>query len=128
MNVPAPGILELARVLTHVSQRAHSAAGAAAVRALQPQTARAWLEAEHRRVGAMRTLITGDGAYTPEPIPDLSGPLARLRIAGASWSAEELRHGGVFLRSSRRTRDALREPLRPAIARAVLAPFADALL
>jgi len=128
MNVHALGILELARVLTHVSQRAHSAAGAAAVRALQPQRDRAWLEAEHRRVGAMRTLITGDGAYTPEPIPDLSGPLARLRIAGASWSAEELRHGGVFLRSSRRTRDALRDPRRPAIARAVLAPFADALL
>ena len=128
MNVHALGILELARVLTHVSQRAHSAPGAAAVRALRPQTDRGWIDAEHRRVGAMRTLIAGDGPYTPEPIPELTSALARLRIAGATWTAEELRHGGTFLRSSRRTREALRDPRRPAIARAVLAPLAEQLV
>lgn len=128
MNTHALGILELARVLTHVSQRAHSAPGAAAVRALRPQVERAWIDAEHRRVAAMRTLIAGDAPYTPEPIPDLTAALVRLRIAGATWSAEELRNGGTFLRSSRRTREALRDPRRPAIARAVLAALADDLV
>ncbi len=128
MNTHALGILELSRVLLHVSQRAHSSPGAAAVRALRPISVRDALEAEHRRVGAMRTLISGDGAYTPEKIPDLGAPLARLRVAGATWSAEELLHGATFLRSSRRTRDALRDPRRPAIARAILAPLADALI
>jgi DNA mismatch repair protein MutS2 len=49
-------------------------------------------------------------------------------VEGASWSAEELLQGATFLRSSRRTREALRDPRRPAIARAILAPLADALL
>jgi DNA mismatch repair protein MutS2 len=128
MNRHALGILELARVLAHVSQRAHSAPGAAAVRALEPMHDAGALEAEHRRVGAMRALISGEQPYTPEPIPELTGPLARLRVEGASWSAEELRQGAVFLRSSRRTRDALRDPRKPAIARAILATLTDALL
>jgi DNA mismatch repair protein MutS2 len=128
MNVHALGILELARVLAFVSQRAHSAPGAAAVRALRPQGDRRWIEAEHRRVGAMRALIAGDAPYAPEPIPELAAALARLRVAGASWSADELRQGGIVLRSSRRTRDALRDPRRPALARALLAPLAERLL
>jgi DNA mismatch repair protein MutS2 len=128
MNRHALGILELARVLAHVSQRAHSAPGAAAVRALEPLGDRAAIEDEHRRVGAMRTLIAGDAPYTPEAIPDLAPALARLRVDGAVWSADELRLGALFLRSSRRTRDALREPRRSAMARAILAPLAGALL
>jgi hypothetical protein len=46
MNVHALGILELARVLSHVSQRAHSAPGGASVRALVPLTDRDALHAE----------------------------------------------------------------------------------
>ncbi len=128
MNAHALGILELARVLTHVSQRAHSSPGAAAVRALTPSRVIDEVTAEHRRVSAMRTLITGEPAWTPEPIPDLAAPLARLRVEGVSWNALELLHGATLLRSSRRTRDALRDPRRHALPRAVLQPFADALL
>lgn len=128
MNVHALGILELARVLSHVSQQAHSAPGGAAVRALVPLTDRDALDAEHRRVGAMRTMIGAEPVYTPERIPDLAAPLARLRVAGSSWTAEELLHGVTFLRSSRRTREALRDARRPAIARAILAPYVDVLV
>ncbi len=128
MNAHALGILELDRVLLHVSQRAHSSPGAAAVRALRPSKELAWLEAEHRRVGAMRTLLAGEPAWTPEQIPELTGAISRLRVEGASWTAGELLHGATFLRSSRRTREALRDVRRNMMARAVLASFADDLL
>ncbi|MCU0618031.1 MAG: hypothetical protein MUD17_13240, partial [Gemmatimonadaceae bacterium] len=49
----------------------------------------------------------------PGSTPSTDAALARLRVAGATWTAEELRHGGTFLRSSRRTREALRDPRRP---------------
>ncbi len=128
MNAHALGILELGRVLLHVSQRAHSNPGAAAVRALFPSPDIRWVEAEHRRVAAMRSLIGGEPAWTPEQIPELSSAIARLRVDGVSWTAPELLHGAMLLRSSRRTRDALRDVRRNAMARAVLAPFADALI
>ncbi len=128
MNAHALGILELDRVLLHVSQRAHSSPGAAAVRALRPSKDIEWLEAEHRRVGAMRTLLTGDPAWMPEQIPELHAAISRLRVEGASWTAGELLHGATFLRSSRRTRDALRDARRNMMARAVLASFANDLL
>lgn len=128
MNVHALGILELTRVLTHVSQRAHSAPGAAAVRALVPIADREALNVEHRRVSAMRTIISSEPTYLPAQIPELAAPLARLRVSGSSWTAGELLHGATFLRSSRRTREALRDVRRPAIARAVLATYTDALL
>ena len=128
MNAHALGILELGRVLQHVSQRAHSSPGAAAVRALSPSRDIAWVEAEHRRVAAMRTLISGEPTWTPEQIPELSSAIARLRVEGVSWTAPELLQGATFLRSSRRTRDALRDIRRNAMARAVLVSFADALI
>lgn len=128
MNTHALHILELGRVLAHVAQRAHSAPGAAAVRALLPHRDRAWIATEHRRVHAMRTLVTGEPGWSAEPVPELTEALARLRIAGTMWSAEELWHGGVLLRSSRRTRDALRDARRPAIARAVLEYLAEQLV
>lgn len=128
MNAHALGILELDRVLLHVSQRAHSSPGAAHVRSLRPSRDIDWLEAEHRRVAAMRTLLSGEPAWTPEQIPELHAAISRLRVEGASWTAGELLHGATFLRSSRRTRDALRDVRRNMMARAVLASFADDLL
>ncbi len=128
MNGHALAILELSRVLAHVSQRAHSTPGAAAVRALAPATQLDAVQAEHRRVSAMRTLLASEPAWTAEQIPDLAAPLARLRVEGASWTAAELLQGAVFLRSSRRMREALNEPRRNAMARAVLQSFADALV
>jgi DNA mismatch repair protein MutS2 len=125
VNQHALGLLELPRLLDLVAERAASAPGAARVRALAPSSDLAWLEAEHRRVGAVRAMLGGDLAWTPEPVPELAGPITRLRVIGSVWSGEELVAGGILLRSARRTRDALRDERRPAIIRAVLGMFAE---
>lgn len=120
MNAHALGILEFSRLLAYVAGRANSAPGAAAVRALTPRSDRAWIDAEQRRVAAMRGLVESDIGWVSEPIPELSESLKRLRIEGLAWNAIELLHGATLLRSSRRTRDALRDPRRPAILLAIL--------
>ena len=128
MNPHALAVLEFPRVLGLVADRASSALGAARVRALQPTADRASLDGEHARVAAMRALAAAEGGWTPEPIPDLTQALARLRIGGTAWSGPELLGGLTLLRSSRRTQDALRDPRRTSVATAVLAPLADRLL
>lgn len=128
MNAHALGILEFPRLLAHVAGRASSAPGAAAVRALVPRADREWIEGEHARVSAVRALVTSDLGWPSEPIPELSEALKRLRIAGLSWSALELLQGATLLRSSRRMREALRDPRRPAITLALLSSFAQALV
>src|SRR6185295_15081571 len=125
MNAHALGILEFPRLLELVAERAASAPGAARVRALTPSADLGWLEAEHRRVAAVRALLGGDLAWSPEPVPELGGPINRLRVIGSVWNGAELAAGAVLLRSARRTRDALRDERRPALVRAVLAPFGD---
>ncbi|MFL5607699.1 MAG: endonuclease MutS2, partial [Gemmatimonadaceae bacterium] len=125
MNAHALGILELPRLLDLVAERASSVPGAARVRALTPSADLAWLETEHRRVAAVRALIGGEPAWSPEPVPELGGPIQRLRVIGSVWSGVELMAGALLFRSARRTRDALRDDRRPAVIRAVLAPFAD---
>ena len=120
MNAHALGILEYPRLLDLVAGFAASAPGAARVRALVPSADLDWLEAEHRRVGAVRGLLGGDLPWHPEPVPELAEPLTRLRVAGIMWSAPELLAGAVLLRSARRTREALRDERRPAVLRAVL--------
>lgn len=125
MNAHALGILELPRLLDLVAERAASAPGAARVRALQPSSDLPWLEAEHRRVGAVRSLLAGDLPWAPEPVPELDGPINRLRVIGSLWTGPELVAGALLLRSARRTRDALRDDRHPAVLRAVLAPFAE---
>jgi DNA mismatch repair protein MutS2 len=128
MNAHALGILEFPRLLAHVAGHAHSAPGAAAVRALVPRTDRAWIEAEHARVGAMRSLVSSDAGWPSEPIPELGEALKRLRIEGLSWTAVELQQGAILLRSSRRTREALRDPRRPVVVVAFLVSFTGALV
>lgn len=128
MNAHALGILEFPRLLAHVAGRAHSAPGAAAVRSLAPRADRAWIEAEHARVGAMRSLVSSDAGWASEPIPELGEALKRLRIEGLLWTAVELQQGAILLRSSRRTREALRDPRRPAVVVAFLVPFSTALV
>lgn len=128
MNAHALGILEYPRLLAHVAGRASSAPGAAAVRALAPRTDRGWIEAEHTRVGAVRALISSELGWPTESIPDLGEPLRRLRIEGLTWTAVELLHGATLLRSSRRVRDALRDPRRPGITLAILTDYAAALI
>ncbi|HWZ58302.1 MAG TPA: endonuclease MutS2 [Gemmatimonadaceae bacterium] len=128
MNRHALGVLEFPRVLDLVAARATSTVGAARVQALEPQADRGWVEREHARVTAVRALVADEGGWAPEPVPDLADPLARLRIEGVAWTGLELLAGATLLRSARRTREALREERRPAMARAVLAPIADRLL
>ncbi len=120
MNAHALAVLEFPRVLDLVADRASSGLGSARVRALAPRTDRAWLDAEHARVAAVRALRAGETPWHPEPVPDVTAALARLRVAGSRWTGEELRAGGLLLRSSRRTREALADPKTPPVARAVL--------
>jgi DNA mismatch repair protein MutS2 len=128
MNAHALGILEYPRMLAHVAGRANSAPGAAAVRALAPRRDRDWIEAEHARVGAMRALVASDLPWPTEPIPELGEPLRRLRIEGLTWTAIELLQGAMLMRSSRRVRDALRDPRRPRITVAYLQAYLDQLI
>jgi DNA mismatch repair protein MutS2 len=125
MNAHALGILEFPRLLDLVADLAASAPGAARVRALAPSADLSWLESEHRRVAAVRALIGGDPPWAPEPVPELTGPIQRLRVIGSVWSGPELLSGAVLLRSARRTGEALRDERRPAVARAVLGTFAE---
>jgi DNA mismatch repair protein MutS2 len=115
-------------VLDVVAGFATSDLGAARIRALTPTTDLSALEREHARVAATRTAIQGDEPWTPGPLPDLTSPLQRLRVLGSLWTGPELIDGATMLRTSRRTQLALRDPKRPAIIRAVLAPLIDQLL
>lgn len=76
----------------------------------------------------MRSLVESESGWVSEAIPELGEPLKRLRIEGLTWSALELLQGAILLRSSRRTRDALRDPRRPAMTIALLKDFAAALI
>ncbi len=127
MNHHALDVLEFPRVLDLVARRAHTALGAERVRALEPTTERQWLLDEHARVAAVRSMLGGDQAWAPEPLPDLRGPLRRLRVEGSRWTARELLDAALLLRSSRLTDDALRDPRRPRIVTAVLGPLASRL-
>ena len=86
------------------------------------------MEREHARIAAVRSLRAGEPPWHPEVVPDLRQPLERLRVAGVSWNAGELHAAIQLLRSSRRTREALRDEKRPAAARAMLAPLVDGLI
>ena len=128
MNAHALGILEFPRMLAHVAGRANSGPGAAAVRKLAPRRDREWIEAEHARVGAMRALVSSELTWPTEPIPDLGEALRRLRIEGLTWTALELLQGATLIRSSRRVREALRDPRRPRITVAYLQAYLDQLI
>jgi DNA mismatch repair protein MutS2 len=127
MNRHALGVIEFAEVLALVAGRASSTLGAAHVNALAPGDDLPWLESEHARVAAMRALIAAEMGWNQEPIPDVTGPLERLRVIGSRLSGRELLDMATLLRSSRRTIDALRDPRRPAVSVAVLGPIASRL-
>jgi DNA mismatch repair protein MutS2 len=128
MNSHALAVLEFPRVLGVVAERASSSLGARRLRSAQPTTDLDWLASEHRRVAAMRALVGSEGGWSPEPLPDLTEPLARLRVLGTVWSAPELLAAGTLLRSSRRTRESLSDAKRPPVVAAVLAPLTDRLV
>jgi DNA mismatch repair protein MutS2 len=128
MNAHALAVLEFPRALEVVAGFATSDLGAASVRARTPTTDADALSREHGRVTAMRDALVGDDPWRPDPIPDLTAALARLRVLGSIWSGQELMAAATLLRSSRRTQMRLRDPKRPAIVRAMLAPLIDALI
>jgi len=128
MNAHALSVLEFPRVLEVVAGFAASDLGAARVRSLTPTTDTAVLDREHARVAAVRETLGGDDPWRPDPVPDLSGPLTRLRVIGSLWTGPELMSAATLLRSSRRTQQRLRDPKRPAIVRAMLAPLLDVLI
>ena len=76
-------------------------------------------------MAAVRSLHGGEPVWRPEPVPELSGAIQRLRVVGSVWNGQKLVSGGVLLRSARRTRDALRDDRRSPVIKAVLGPFAD---
>jgi DNA mismatch repair protein MutS2 len=121
VNPHGLSVLEFPRVIDIVAGHASSELGAARVRALEPRNDRAWLESEHARVAAVKSLVTGDEPWNPSPIVDVGAALKRLRVEGVSLPATELLGIGVLLRSSRLTALALRDEHRPVVARAVLA-------
>jgi DNA mismatch repair protein MutS2 len=130
VNRHALGVLEYPRLLDEVASRAASELGAARVRLLEPTTDRDWIEREHARVAAVRTLRSGDSPWHLDRVPDahLRSALDRLRISGLTWSAAELLGAHQLLRSARRTREVLQDDKRPTAARAVLAPFMSDLI
>ena len=128
MNRHALAVLEFPRVLEEVAGRARSGLGAERVRSLWPSTDRSWIEREHSRIAAVRALRGVEPPWSPEPVPDLRQALEKLRVVGLTWSVVELHGSAQLLRSSRRTREALRDEKRPAAARAVLASLTERLL
>ena len=123
MNLHGLSVVEFPAVLEVVAGRASSMLGADRVRASSPSTDRTWIQAEHERVQAMRSLMTGEPRWDPEPIPDVRVAAGRLRVEGTSLDAASLLSVAILLRSSRRAMAALRDDKRPAIARAVLGGF-----
>jgi DNA mismatch repair protein MutS2 len=100
----------------------------ALVRRLEPNTTARNPVRACSRCGGARAIIQGSSRGIPSRCPISSSLLARLRVEGVVWNGGELLAGAQLLRSSRRTRDALRDERRPTLARAVLAPLADRLL
>ncbi len=128
MNSHALSVLELPRVLDVVAGFASSNLGAASVRALVPSADIAHLEREHARVSAMRAALDDKEPWRPDPIPDLTDALARLRVIGSLWNGGELIATASLLRSSRRTQLSLGDVRRPPIVRALLSPLLNVLI
>ncbi|HEV7705535.1 MAG TPA: endonuclease MutS2 [Gemmatimonadaceae bacterium] len=128
MNKHALGVLEYSRVLDVLADRATSALGAARIRALEPRRDIDWMETEQRRIVAMRAVVTSENGWHPEPIPDLTVSLARLRALGSLWTGDELTRGAQLLRSSRITKEALGGTGAGAVVSAVLHPFVQPLV
>ncbi|MEP7065765.1 MAG: MutS2/Smr-associated SH3 domain-containing protein, partial [Gemmatimonadota bacterium] len=128
MNKHALGVLEYSRVLDVLADRATSALGAARIRTMEPRQDLEWMQSEQRRVVATRAVVNAENGWHPEPIPDLTVSLARLRAIGSSWTGDELVRGAQLLRSSRRTKEALGGTGASAVVSALLHPFVQPLV
>ena len=128
MNPHALQVIEFPAALDLVADRASSALGAERLRSFTPKPEKDWLDREHSRVAVARALLDDEPGWSPQPVPDVRPPLARLRVEGASLSAADLLALGQLLRSSRLTVDSLRGDRIPALSRALLARELEALL
>lgn len=126
MNRHALGVLEFDSALALVAGHASSSLGAERVRNLAPRQDRAWIEREHARVAAMRSLAEGDARWHPQQMFDIRPALSRLRVEGATLSAAELLGIRGLLRSSRVSAESLRDDRLPAVSIALLRAELDA--
>jgi DNA mismatch repair protein MutS2 len=127
MNAHALGVLEFSQALDLVAGFASSPLGAERVRESSPRSDRDWIERELARVAAMRALAEGDAAWHPQQLFDIRPSLARLRVEGASLSAQDLLSLRGFLRSSRLTVESFKRDRVPALATAMIKPEIDSL-
>ncbi len=72
MNLHALAVLEFPRVLDEVAGRAGSELGAARVRALLPSREHAWIQREHSRVTAVRSLRESEPPLRAVPLSSLA--------------------------------------------------------
>lgn len=126
MNRHALGVLEFFPTLDLVAGFAGSPLGAERIRSLSPVADRLWIEREHSRVSAARSIVEGDAGWRPQQVHDIRGALSRLRVEGASLSAGELHGVHSFLRASRLSRDGFADDRIPAVSLALLRPELDA--
>jgi len=127
VNVHALSVLEFPRVLDVVAGRATSELGAERVRSLKPSIDRSWIEREHSRVAAVRSIATGDQGWSTVAIPDARESIARLNVMSAVLSGANLLQLGILLRSSRTMREFVGSEKHPAVIRAVLEVYRTAL-
>ena len=80
MNRHGLSILEFPRALDIVAGYASSDAGGARVRSAAPRVDRGFIENEHARVAAVRSLISADEPWHPSPIVDVTAALTRVRV------------------------------------------------
>jgi DNA mismatch repair protein MutS2 len=104
MNRHALDVLQLSEALTVVAGHASSTLGAAAVRALEPSDASAFVDDELRRVDQMSALLFRAQDWHMPPIPDARAALRRLGVDGSVLEAAELRAVAVLLHGSAATR------------------------
>lgn len=126
MNQHALGVLEFDAALALVAGHSRSPLGAERVRELRPRREREWIEREHARVSAMRSLAEGDASWRPQELFDIRPALSRLRVEGASLSAVELLGVRNLLRTSRLSAESFKDERIPAVSLAMLRGEIDA--
>jgi len=128
MNAHALGVLEFNAALDLVAGFASSSLGSERVRQAAPRSDREWIEREHARVSAMRSMSEGDARWRPQQVVDIAPSLSRLRVEGASLSALDLLAVRNFLRSSRLTAESFKSDKIPAVALAMIRGEVDAMI
>ena len=126
MNQHALGVLEFSAALDLVAGYALSTLGAERMRGLRPSTDATWIEREHSRVAAVRSIVEGEAAWRPQQTIDVRSALARLRVEGASLSATDLLSVRNFLRASRLSAESLRNDKMAAVSLAMIRAEIDA--